>query len=109
MYCQKGELYHNQSQMVTWNTAYFCQVNGAIRVLTREAIDTAYAGDCKAVYLGLFADDKAGTELIHIGRTCYVPPAYVPMFLEGPMNPRTVWEMVVHHITPRGDRQLALL
>ena len=45
MYCQKGELYHNQAQMVTWNPAYFRQVNVAIRVLTKDAIDTAYAGD----------------------------------------------------------------
>ena len=23
MYCQRGKLYHNQAQMVTWNPAYF--------------------------------------------------------------------------------------
>ena len=106
MYIQKGELYHNQSQMVTWSPAYFRQVTAAIRVSTREAIATAYAGDQDAVYLGPFADGEAGTELIRIRRTCYVPPAYVAMFLDGPLNPRTAWETVVQHIYAEG-RQAA--
>ena len=66
MYCQKGELYHNQAQMVTWNTAYFRQVNVLIQVLTKDAIDTAYSEDQDAVYFGPFVDDEAGTELIRI-------------------------------------------
>ena len=74
----------------------------AIRVSTHETIDTAYTGDRNAMYLGPFADDEAGTELIRIRRTCYVPSAYVPMFLEGPMNPRTVWETVSHHVYSKG-------
>ena len=102
MYIQKGELYRNQSQMVTCSPAYFRQVAAAIRVPTREAIDTAYAGDRDAVYLGPFADGEAGTELIRIRRTCYVPPAYVPMFVEGSMSPRMAWETVVQHIYAEG-------
>ena len=104
MYCQRGELYRNQSQMVKWNAAYFRQVNAAIRVPTRETIGNLYAGDNDAVYLGPFGDDDAGTELIRIRRTCYIPPSYVGMFLEGPMNPRMAWETVVHHIYAQGQQ-----
>ena len=104
MYTQKGELYHNQAQMVTWNPAYFRQVNTAVRVPTKEGVDGAYAGDREAVYLGPFADDEAGTELIRVRRTCYVPPSYVPLFLEGPISPRDAWITVVHSIYAEGKQ-----
>ena len=42
--CQKGDLYHNQSQLIVWNAAYFPQVNVNIGVPTKDTIDTAYAG-----------------------------------------------------------------
>ena len=70
MYCQKGELYHNQAQMETWNPACFRQVNVAIWVPTKDVIDTAYAGDRDALFLGTFGDAEAGTELICIQHTC---------------------------------------
>ena len=73
--------------MVTWNAAYFCQVNAAIQVPTQETIDNLYTGDNDAVFLGPFGDDDAGTEVIWIQRTCYIPSLDVSMFLEGPMNP----------------------
>ena len=93
----------NQAQMATWNTAYFCQVNAAIRVPAWDTIDNSYAGDNDAVFLGPFRDDDAGKEVICIRRTCYVPPLYVGMFLEGPMNPRRTWETVAHHIYAQGQ------
>ena len=105
MYCQRSELCRNQAQLVTWNAVYFRQVNAAIHVPKRDTINTALAGDNDAVFLGPFGDDDAGTEVIHICRTCYVPPAYMGMFLEGPMSPRAVWEMVIDHILTQG-RQL---
>lgn len=104
MYCQQEELYWNQSQVVTWNAAYFRQVNAAIRVPTRDTVNTLYAGDNNAVYLGPYQDGDAGTEVVQIWRTCYVLPAYFGMFLEGPMNPRETWEMVVHHIYAQGQQ-----
>ena len=87
MYCQRGELYQNQAQLVMWNAAYFCQVNAAIRIPTRYTINNLYTGDNDTVSLGPFGDNDAGTEVVRICRTCYVPPAYVGMFLEGPMSP----------------------
>ena len=69
MHCQSRDLYRNQAQFATWNSAYFCQVNAAIRVPTRDTINTLYAGDNDAVFLGPFGDNAAGTEVIWIRRT----------------------------------------
>ena len=74
MVCQHGELYRNQAQLVTWNAAYFHPVNAAVHVPTRDTINTSYAGDNDAVFLGQFGDNDAGTKVIRICRTCYVPP-----------------------------------
>ena len=67
-------------------------------------LDNAYAGDVDAIYLGTFNEGDAGMEVIRIRRTCYVPPVYEPMFLEGPMTPCEAWEMVVHHIYAQGQQ-----
>ena len=71
---------------------------------TRDTINTSYACVNSTVFLGSFGDDDARTEVIHIRRMCYVPPAYVGMFLEGPMNPRETWETVIHHIYAQGKQ-----
>ena len=83
--------------------AYFRQVNAAIQVPTRDTINTSYAGDNNAVFLGPFGDDDAGTEVIPIRSTCYAPLSYVGMFLEGPINPHEAWETVIHHIYVQGQ------
>ena len=77
-------------------------MNAAIYVPTRDTINTLYAGDNDAVYLGPYQDNDTGREVIWIQRTCYVLPSYVGMFLEGPMSPREAWETVVHHIYAQG-------
>jgi hypothetical protein len=94
MYAQKGELFHNQSQTVTWLPDYFYQVGGQLRVATAAAIDTALAGDPNAENLGPYNANDADTEVIRYRRTCYVPPAYVPLFLAGPMSPKQTWMTV---------------
>ena len=91
MYAQKGELYYNQAQTVTWLPDYFNQVRGQLRVGTSAAIDTALAGDPNANHLGPYIATDADTECIRYRRTCYVPPVYVPLFLAGPMTPREAW------------------
>jgi hypothetical protein len=98
LYAQKGELYHNQAQTVTWLPDYFNQVRTQLRVATSNAIDTALAGDPNAAFLGPFVDADADTELIRYRRTCYVPPCYVPLFLAGPLTPRDAWNVVKHQI-----------
>ena len=85
---QKGELFHYQAQLVAWNSSYFYQANASLRLQTAAAIDTSFAGDPAAVHLGPHADADADTELIRYRETCYVPPAYVSLFLAGPMTPR---------------------
>ena len=95
MFAQKGELYHNNGQLVIWRPEYFRQVNVAICVPLANTIDTAFAGDADALQLGPFVDDDADTEPIRVRRTCYVQPAYVPLFLAGNLSPREAW-MAVH-------------
>ena len=92
LYVQKGELYHNQAQLVTWDSSYFRQGNASLRVQTPAAIDTSFAGDPAAVFLGPHDAADADTEVIRYRRTCYVPPAYVPLFLASPVTPRQAWE-----------------
>ena len=92
LFAQKGELFHNQAQLVTWDASYFRQIAAPLLVNTAAAIDNAFAGDPAALHLGPHANGDADTEQIRYRRTCYVPPAYVPLFLAGPLTPRQAWE-----------------
>ena len=94
MFCQKGDLFHNQAQLVFWLQEYFHQLNGQARVGTRAAIDTALAGDPAAELLGPFAAVDADTELVRVRRTCFVPPAFVPAFLASQLTPKEAWQQV---------------
>jgi len=96
-FAQKGELYHNQAQTVTWLPDYFNQVRTQLLVATPNAIDTALAGDPNAASFGPFVDGDANTEVIRYRRTCYVPPCYVPLFLAGPLNPWDALNVVTKH------------
>ena len=91
MFAQKGDLFHNQAQTVTWLPSYFHQVSRQLRVGTSANIETALAGDPNAESLGPFAAAAADTECIFYRRTCYVPPAYMSLFLAGPLSPREAW------------------
>ena len=75
LYVQKGGLYHNQAQLVTWDSTYFRQANASLRVQTPAAIDNSFAGDPAAVFLGPHDAADADTEVIRYRKTCYVPPA----------------------------------
>jgi len=94
MFCQKGDLFHNQAQLVFWLQEYFHQLNGQVRVGSRAAIDTALAGDPAAELLGPFAAVDADTELVRVRRTCFVPPAFVPAFLASQLTPKEAWQQV---------------
>ena len=37
LYVQKGELFHNQAQLVNWESSYFHQANASLRVQTATA------------------------------------------------------------------------
>eukprot|EP00979_Chaetoceros_neogracilis_P014842 scaffold4934_cov145-Chaetoceros_neogracile.AAC.1 len=89
--------------MVVWEPEYFHQVNGQIRVGTAATIDTALAGDPDAIFLGPYDDADAGTELIRVRRTCYVPPSYVPLLLGGPMSPRDAWQVLRGQLQVEGN------
>ena len=94
MYVQKGDLHHNQSVIVRWLDEYFHQVNVQIRVPTSASLDTLLAADQQVQCFGPFTENDADTELIRVRRTCYVPPAYVPLFLASSLSPRQAWDLV---------------
>lgn len=94
MFAQKGDLHRNQAVLVEWKADYFHQLPQQILVPTAATIDTVYAAQPNVEYLGPYAQGEAGTELIKVRRTCFVPPKYVPLFLGSPLTPRQAWERV---------------
>lgn len=52
--------------------------------------------------LGPYAQGEAGTELIKVRHTCFVPPRYIGMFLGDPLTPREAWERVRGQIVTDG-------
>jgi hypothetical protein len=94
MFAQKGDLHRNQAVLVEWKADYFHQLPQQILVPTPVTIDTVYATQPEATMLGPYAQGEPGTELIKVRRTCFVPPKYVPLFLEAPLTPREAWERV---------------
>jgi hypothetical protein len=93
LFIGKGELHHNHHQLVEWQVQYFHQTNN-IRVPSHAFIDNALAGDNDIEFLGPYQDADADTETIRVRNTCYIPPAYVPLFLAHPLSPRQAWETV---------------
>ena len=103
IYAQKGDLYRNQAVLVEWKSDYFRQINQQLLVPTAATIDTVLAAHPEAELLGPYAQAEAGTEIIKVRRTCFVPPRYVPMFLAGPIMPRDAWERVRGQIVVEGQ------
>ena len=91
MYAQKGELYYNHAQTITWLPDYFNQVRGQLRVGISATTDNALAGDPNANHLGPYILTDADTECICFRHTCHVPLVYVPLSLAGPMTPWEAW------------------
>jgi hypothetical protein len=94
MFAQKGELYRNQAIMVEWKSDYFHQLNQQVLVPAPATIDATIAGQPDVELLGPYAQGEAGTDLIKVRKTCFVPPKYVGMFLGTPLTPREAWERV---------------
>lgn len=94
LFAQKGDLYRNQAVLVEWKSDYFHQLTQQVIVPTPATIDTVLAAQPEVDYLGPYAQGEAGTELIKLRRTCFVPPKYVPMFLGNPLSPKEAWERV---------------
>lgn len=94
MFAQKGDLYRNQAVLVEWKADYFHQLPQQVLVPTPATIDTILAAQPDVTLLGPYAQGEAGTELVKVRRTCFVPPKYVPLFLGSPLTPREAWERV---------------
>jgi hypothetical protein len=81
----------------------FHQLNQQLLVPSAATIDTVFATQPESEFLGPYAQGEAGTELIKVRRTCFVPPRYVPLFLAGPLRPREAWERVRGQIVTEGQ------
>jgi hypothetical protein len=102
IFAQKGDLHRNQAVMIEWKSDYFHQLNQQLLVPSAATIDTVFAAQPEADLLGPYVPGEAGTELIKVRRTCFVPPRYVPLFLAGPIKPREAWERVRGQIVTDG-------
>jgi hypothetical protein len=94
LFAQKGELHRNQAVLVEWKNDYFHQLNQQILVPMPATIDATLAGEPEVECLGPYTQGEAGTELIKVRRTCFVPPKYVGMFLGSPLTPKEAWQRV---------------
>jgi hypothetical protein len=94
LFAQKGELHRNQAVLIEWKSDYFHQLNQQLLVPSPGTIDATLAGAPELEVLGPYAQGEAGTELIKVRRTCFVPPKYVGMFLGRPLSPKEAWERV---------------
>eukprot|EP00557_Chaetoceros_sp_GSL56_P008886 CAMPEP_0176505492 /NCGR_PEP_ID=MMETSP0200_2-20121128/16527_1 /TAXON_ID=947934 /ORGANISM="Chaetoceros sp., Strain GSL56" /LENGTH=660 /DNA_ID=CAMNT_0017905057 /DNA_START=100 /DNA_END=2083 /DNA_ORIENTATION=- len=103
IYAQKGDLYRNQAVLIEWKSDYFHQLNQQLLVPSAATIDTVFAAEPDTGFLGPYAQGEAGTELIKVRRTCFVPPRYVNLFLAGPVKPREAWERVRGQIVTEGQ------
>jgi hypothetical protein len=94
LFIGKGELHHNNHQLVEWDAQYFHRTAN-ICIPFADIIDTAVAANADPnLLVGPYTAEDANTETIRVRNTCYVPPAYVPLFLAGPLSPRQAWETV---------------
>ena len=94
-FANSGELFHNQPILVNWSNDHFHLVPVQIRAPTADTIDAAIAGMDPAApveYLGPYADGDAGTDVIRVRRSVYVPSKYVHILLETPLTPIMAWE-----------------
>ena len=108
VYAQKGDLHRNQAVLIEWKSEYFHQLNQQLLVPTSATIETIFAAQPEAELLGPFVQADAGTELIKVRRTCFVPPRYVPLFLANPLTPREAWERVRGQIVVDGQEVACL-
>jgi len=84
----------NQSVQVSWDAAYFNRAT-AVRVLDPASLTTQFtAADPADQFLAPHADQEAGTEVIRTRVCCFLPPRYVPHFMDAPVELRVAWMML---------------
>lgn len=103
----KGELHHNSHIMVEFRDDYFNQTN-IIRAPNVATINAAYAANVASNLLGPYTANDAGVDTIRARRSCFVPPAYVPLFLANPLSPREAWNVVYAQIVTDNREQMCL-
>lgn len=97
----KEELHHNSHLMVKFDNDYW-QRSNAFFSTDDAAIDNALTADPNAETVGLFTAADAGAAQYRTRSTCFVPPAYVGLFLAAPLTPRQAWTTVKAQIVADG-------
>jgi hypothetical protein len=100
-FISKGELHHNQQVLVQWEDDYFTPTQ-QLRLPSVALLDAEHANNPNLVNLGPYTAHDADTESMRVRHTCYVPPAYVPLFLSGPITPHHAWTTVRAQIETDG-------
>ena len=96
----KGEVVRGQMPaVVNWAPNNFHQVNAQLRVPTNEMAQQLIAANPRPVLVGPFQNGDAGTEVVRVRRTIFVPPPYVPLFLEEDLEPVEAYSRAIAAIT----------
>ena len=99
-YASLSEVIHGQVQTVAWVNTLFHQTAN-VRVPTVANVNAWLAVDVDVELLGPYAAADAGIEIVRGRNACFLPPLFVPLFLNSPLTPREAWEQVVTQILAR--------
>ena len=100
-----GDLVGQQITTIEWPVNAFHQGPSIVRVPTLDVLDQFLAANPNDDLIGPFQNNDAGTELVKVRRSMYVPPAYVHLLLATPLTPREAYLRLGGAI--RGDNRTA--
>ena len=88
-----GDVIHGQIPTYEWENLYF-HLAAQVRVPEINEVDVMLAADPTAEMLGPFNVGDAGTELVRVRTSVYIPPPLVGAILTTPMTPRRAWTVL---------------
>ena len=99
-YASLGEVVHGHVQTVAWENTMFHQTAN-IRVPTVANVTAWLGADPDLELLGPYDPADAGTDVVRGRNSCFLPPPFVPLFLNAPLKPRDAWEQVALQVLAR--------
>jgi len=87
--------------MIEFQDAYWNLI-AAVYTGDDANINNTLTADADVQVLAPFVADDAGTVQRRVHSTVVIPPAYVPLFLTGPLTPRQAWETIRAQIIADG-------
>ena len=91
-----GDLVHNNAVIVNWEQENFNQT-AQVRIPTVDTIAAALAAEDPAHpidLLGPYNNGDAGTEVVKVRRTVYLPACFARHFIDTPLSPKTARQIM---------------